>query len=131
MIRRLPTSDQSFVVCDTALTDHKPHIYFEGTDTQTRQLGCAKLYNSHTSFNRGATPTREAGGILIPCFRLAHRGACPPALSSTVYTPLIFVESRLSHDVLVVLLVPSGSCRQLQAVDETSQQRNRGCLALQ
>lgn len=41
MIRRLPTSDQSFVVYDTALTDHKPHISI--LKALTRQSGYAKL----------------------------------------------------------------------------------------
>lgn len=34
----------------------------------------------------------------------------------------------LSDDVL---LVPSGSCRELRAVDETSRQPQCGCVALQ
>ena len=91
------------------------YIYFEGTGNQTRQSGYAKLYNC----TRGATPTREAGSRRHsdPLFLPSAPRWLPPALSSPVYTPLMSVESRLSDDVL---LVPSGSCLELRAVNETS-----------
>lgn len=110
------------MVYDTALTDHKPHISIlkalvirpASPDTQSCTIALEALH---------LLEKQEAGGILIPCFCLAHRGGCLPALSSPVYTPLMSVESRLSDDVL---LVPSGSCLELQ-VDN----RNCGCLVLQ
>jgi hypothetical protein len=85
VIRRLPNSDQSFVVCDIALTDHKPRISIlkalvirpASPDAQSCTIALEALH---------LLEKQEAGGILIPCFCLARRGGCLPALIARIYS---------------------------------------------